>query len=374
MAVETAIWAFGVILASMRPIATPFRTIILVVLCVLIHLYSRQEQLVETGYSSRFYPVFASFLRRINGFLPISLGDLLYGVFFAWLLLAIVRKWRNRRKPGNQPPLTGFWWRQVNRICLIYIVFNLFWGINYNRSGIASQLGLEVRDYTLEELKDLNCLLVDSIRSSKTAALALNRPIGSNREVFEMVRNAYREAALKNPLLHYGPSSIKSSMWGWLGNYTGFTGYYNPFTGEAQVNTTVPRFLQPFIGCHEVAHQLGYARENEANFVGYLAAREASDPRTRYSAYLDVFTYANRSLYALDSSSAKLYRKELPPSVMADIDEWIAFNRRHQGPIEPLVRWAYGKYLENNRQPKGIFSYDEVTAYLIALRRKTGTI
>ncbi len=58
----------------------------------------------------------------------------------------------------------------------------------------------------------------------------------------------------------------------WLGNYLGFTGYYNPFTGEAQVNTTVPQFLLPNIALHEMGHQIGYAKEDEANFSAYLAA------------------------------------------------------------------------------------------------------
>ncbi len=66
-------------------------------------------------------------------------------------------------------------------------------------------------------------------------------------------------------------------MYSYLGNYLGFTGYYNPFTGEAQVNTTVPLFVQPFTTCHEIGHQLGYAKENEANFAGYLAAKSSPD-------------------------------------------------------------------------------------------------
>lgn len=184
------------------------------------------------------------------------------------------------------------------------------------------------------------------------------------------VQRSYDRAAEIYPFLHISPVSLKSSLWGWLGNYTGFTGYYNPFTGEAQVNTTVPSFLQPFVGCHEVAHQLGYAKENEANFVGFLAARSSANPAVRYSAYLDLFTYANRSLYALDSSTAQLYRRELSEPVRQDTREWIVFNRNHQSVVEPLIRWAYGKYLENNQQPKGIYSYDEVTAYLIGFYRK----
>ena len=98
-------------------------------------------------------------------------------------------------------------------------------------------------------------------------------------------------------------------MWGWLGNYSGFTGYYNPFTGESQVNSTVPVFTIPYTACHEVAHQLGYAKEMEANFAGYLAASTSDDNFFRYSVYLDLFRYANRNLFLLDCRGSVLHAK-----------------------------------------------------------------
>ena len=94
---------------------------------------------------------------------------------------------------------------------------------------------------------------------------------------------AYRYAAREHPALLYFYPSVKFSFYGYLANYLGFSGYYNPFTGEAQVNTTVPRFVQPFTTCHEIGHQLGYAKEKEANFCGFLATKSSPDPAFRYS-------------------------------------------------------------------------------------------
>lgn len=163
-------------------------------------------------------------------------------------------------------------------------------------------------------------------------------------------------------------------MWGWLGNYTGFTGYYNPFTAEAQLNTTIPKFLHPFIACHEVAHQLGYAKEMEANFVGYLAAANSDNSLLHYSVYLDLFVYANRNLYFTDSTASKIYRDALSEAVVADLKEWSRFNKNHQSIAEPIVSWVYGKYLQGNEQPDGVLSYDEVTAFIIAYYKKFGRI
>jgi len=163
-------------------------------------------------------------------------------------------------------------------------------------------------------------------------------------------------------------------MWGWLGNYLGYMGYYNPFTGEGQVNTTIPLFLQPFTTCHEIAHQLGYAKENEANFVGYLAAISSKDEFFHYSVYLDLFLYANRNLYHSDSAAANTFTKQLLPAVKNDLIVWRKFNQRHKNPVEPVIRWMYGKYLENNQQPSGMLSYDEVNGFLIAYYKKYGKL
>ena len=258
--------------------------------------------------------------------------------------------------------------------CSFYIVFNIFWGINYNRQGIAWQLGLKIEKYSTDELKEMNCLLIDRINTSKSTLTINKTAYPSNKELFKMVSNCYQNITAQYSFLKYEPPSLKSSMWGWLGNYTGFTGYYNPFTGEAQVNTSVPKFLQPFIACHEVAHQLGYAKEMEANFVGYLAAAASKDTLLHYSVYLDLFIYANRNLYYTDSVSSKLYRKDLSPAVIADLKEWTKFNKDHQSPVEPIIRWVYGKFLESNQQPHGIYSYDEVTGFIISYYKKFGKI
>ncbi|RZK11064.1 MAG: DUF3810 domain-containing protein, partial [Flavobacterium sp.] len=262
----------------------------------------------------------------------------------------------------------------VLTLALLYFIFNLFWGINYNRKGIAFQLGLPSQKYSTAELREMNCLLLDKVNSSKGALVRSASPYPGNAKLFQAVSDAYAQLSKKHAFLQYEPRSIKPSMWGWFGNYAGFTGYYNPFTGEAQVNTSIPKFLQPFTSCHEVAHQIGYAKEMEANFVGYLAARASADTLLHYSMYLDLFTYANRNLFMNDSASARLYAKDLLPEVKADIMEWRRFTRRHQGKLEPLVRWAYGKYLQSNQQPNGISSYDEVTGFLIAYYKKFGDI
>lgn len=267
-----------------------------------------------------------------------------------------------------------FFQRILIQFLLVYICFNMLWGMNYNRQGIASQLGLKMEKYTSAELKEVNEVLLKKVNESKKAILQNRTSSLQNREIFGGALEAYKELNKQYSFLYYHPRSVKSSFWGWLGNYTGFLGYYNPITGEAQVNTTVPKFSQPYTTCHEIAHQLGYAKENEANFVGYLAAAASKDTIFHYSVYLDLFLYAARNLSRADTLAARAFARQLLPEVKADLKEWSDFNDRHKNVVEPIIKWIYGKYLENNQQPSGILSYDEVTGFLVAYHKKFGKL
>ena len=348
---------------------------ILVTLTILIHVFSLNATRVETYYSTGIYPHISIILRYLLTWVPISLGDILYGIAFiylVWKLVAAIRGLKNGTITNAR--MLIFLQRVFIKMLLIYILFNVLWGINYNRKGIASQIGLNITNYSVADVKVLNSMLVKKVNESKAAIIQQAQKKLSSREIFNGACAAYNELDERYEFLSYRPASLKSSLWGWLGNYVGFMGYYNPFSGEAQVNTTVPKFIQPYTTCHEIAHQLGYAKENEANFVGYLAAASSKNVAFQYSVYVDLFLYAGRNLYRADSLAARSFADSLLPAVKADLKEWQQFDERHRNPAEPVVKWVYGKFLESNEQPLGVLTYDEVTGFLIAYYKKYGKL
>jgi Protein of unknown function (DUF3810) len=350
-------------------------TLVLAIIALVIHIYSNDSTRVENQYATGIYPAIGHFLRNLSGWLPFSLGDVLYGLIIIWMIWKIVKGIKaliKKQVTGQRFSKSAL--KTLHILLITYILFNALWGINYNRIGIAEQLQLKMDKYELADLKMINELLIEKTNAAKQALIKSNIQYPSNSRLFSKVQDAYQQAASVYPFLHYHPVSLKPSVWSWLGNYMGFTGYYIPFTGEAQVNTLVPKFLQPFTTCHEVAHQLGYAKEMEANFVAYLAASTSQDTLLQYSVYLDLFVYSNRNLFMSDSVAAKALGKQLIPAVKADLKEWKAFNEKYRNPIEPVFRWIYGKYLEGNQQPQGVLSYDEVTGFIIAWYKKYGRV
>lgn len=348
---------------------------ILLIVATLVKCVSFFSEWIEANYSTGFYPKLAALTRLALGWLPFSLGDLLYAFAAVWLLIwfiklaiAIIKK-----RVTRYSFLAGTG-RLLNTILSIYIWFNIFWGLNYDRLGIAYQLQLDPDNYTTEDIRAVTDTLLSRVNNARIALhdTIVNYP--SYTQIFQQTEQAYQIAQTKLQFLTYKNPCIKRSLYGSLGNYLGFLGYYNPFTGEAQVNVTPPAFELPFVACHEVAHQLGYGSESEANFVGYLTATASVNKQFIYSAYFEMFNYANGELFERDSVAARANYHKLDTLVRKDVVTYSNFLKAHRNPIKPYITAFYSQYLKINNQPKGIETYSDVIAWLIAYQKKYGKL
>ncbi|MDP4263339.1 MAG: DUF3810 domain-containing protein [Bacteroidota bacterium] len=348
---------------------------VLLVLCtVLIKWMSLYPGRVEEYYTYGIYPVISRVQRLLFGWIPFSIGDL----FYAFLVLVILFRTFRFFKLLFQKKLTRKYFasglqQAIFFFLFVYVFFNLLWGLNYNRTGIAAQLHLQVKPYSLTDLDTLTSVIQEKLNDySEFVTEGQRDSLDKKRRLFNESANAYHYAEKQFPFLKYRSGSVKPSLYSYLGNYLGFQGYYNPFSGEAQVNTTIPRFLEPFVTAHELAHQLGYAKENEANFVAFLACRSFPSPGFKYSMYFDIYNYAIGEVRSRDTALTRSFQKKLKPRVISDIKEYRDFYRKYQNPIEPVIMWGYGHYLKANNQPAGKETYNEVVAWLIAYYKKYG--
>ena len=349
--------------------------IFLVVLSVLIKWVSWYPDWVERNYSQHLFPWIAKVQRVLFGWIPISVGDLFYGFLILVILYKTFQFFKAilKKKLTRQYFIVGL--QQIIFFFLfVYVFFNLLWGLNYNRRGIAYQLGLEVKPYSLADLDTLTTVLQSRVNYYAGFVNQVQRDsFDRKKKLFKSAEEAFGELEKKYPFLRYNSRSIKPSIYSYLGNYLGFQGYYNPFSGEGQVNTTIPKVLEPFVTTHEIAHQLGYAKESEANFVGFLACRSYESNVFRYSVYFDMYNYAIREVFRRDTTLGKSFQEKRHPQLVKDVKGLKDFNRRYQNFIQDIVAWGYGHFLKANNQPAGKRSYDEVVAWLIAYYKKFGT-
>ncbi len=351
---------------------------ILATIIILINLLFDLSGAVRQFYFHRGYPIIGSLLRALLGWIPISIGDILYLLLMLWIIffgIRLVKAFLAFRSDKKQPLVLFL--KALFAILLIYLVFMVSWGFNYRGNRLKKSFGLSQQHYSKGELIQLCGLL--AVHTNRSHIALTGQAEDSTRVQFipsqlfrEVERNYHRAAAVYPGLVYHYPS-IKPSMFGDLMNYIGVSGYYNPLTGEAQVNTTIPPFMLPFVTCHEIAHQLGFAAEYDANFIGWVVAASSPDARFRYAANFEMLVYALGELRFKDSTAAKTIWNQVDPGVKKDYHVLRRFYDQFRNPVDPLMSDMYDRYLKANRQEMGIHSYNEVVGLLIDYFRKNTT-
>ncbi len=343
---------------------------------------ARMPQVTETWYARRVYPRVHGLVAWAAEHVPVSLGEtslLVLAAFVLWRLLRGFGRWRAGRR--SLPNLLGHALAQLlGSAGFVYAFFLLVWGLNYARAPFAESVGLEVRPATTEELAAVVEGLVERANARRAGlgedgegTLALR---AGKAGVLAELDAAYAKAGAEAPVLAGRPPVARVAFASPLMTAFGISGIYWPFTGEPHVNGDVPDATFPFHACHEVAHQRGFAREDEANFIAYRACSSSSDPDVVYAGILGALLHAWSALHTADAPRAAALRARCSAAVLRD---WEAI----QGFWQPKTKVVYvtrlaGErtnqvYLKAQGQREGTRSYGRMVDLLIAEYRKART-
>lgn len=320
---------------------------------------------IERYYSNRIYPYISSFFRIILGWIPFSFGDVLlaFGLFiFLRFLFRLIKS----RFKNFFPKMIHF----VAVLSVIYFCFYLFWGINYYREPLAKNLNYQQKKYTTKQLQKVTEHIIVKLNEyqfkiTNNDTLKVENPY-QQKEMYKIAVMGYDNLSKDYPQLSYQFSSVKSSLMSLLQTYNGTSGYLNPLTGEAHVNDKIPKSSYPTTTCHEMAHQIGYAAENEANFVGFLAANYNDDVYFKYASYRMAFGYCISEIRKRDPELSKTLWKTVHKGIIKDFNASYQFWKKYKNPFEPLVKKGYNAYLKANKQTKGVESYNYVVDLFIS--------
>lgn len=342
------------------------RTVLLLALALpvqigLLQILKHYPSFVETYYSQGLYPILSKISRYVFGWIPFSIGDLFY-LFIS--IYALRWMFKNIKRLHREP--LWFLTEIVATLSIVYFVFHLLWGFNYYREPLHKTLALE-RDYTTEQLISTTQRLI-------AKANTLHRSLGypdsvkidlpyTQKEVFKKSLNGYENLKKTFPQLAYSPKSLKKSGWSLGLSYMGYSGYYNPFSGEAQVNNLIKNYKFPVVSCHEEAHQIGYAAENEANFIATLATLHNDDPYIQYTGYIFALRYCVNEIARRDRPAYEEIITTINPGILESYREMREFWASYQNPFEDFSKAFWDQFLKASNQSQGIMSY----SYMVAL-------
>ena len=258
---------------------------------------------------------------------------------------------------------------------IAFFLYAMLCGLNYYRLTFAQNEGFDVRESTTQELVDLCSELTVELNATRAEIGGdMQAHIDERggfagyavRSIDEMKVLAEQYTTLERPV-YSQPKPV--TFFSWLMSYGDITGMYFAFTVESNINTLPPFYTIPATMGHELAHQCGYMREDEANFIAYLACKQSGDPLIRYSGYSLAYSYAISALASVDENAARQVATGLSDAVCADYAANREFWASYDGPFRTFAQQANDAYLKANDQSDGVRSYGRMVDLLLAERR-----
>ena len=329
-----------------------------------IQIIAKYPEFVENYYATGLYLYISKALRIIFGWIPFSVGDILYS-----LLGFIIIKGIYKTLKTKNINVKNTFFKTGALISVVFFFFHFNWGLNYFRQPLFERLNLEKNTYTSNELINFTKTVIKKTNEAQTLITKNDTLIVENsltkKQIKELSPEAYEQLAIKYLQFQLKNSSLKHSLFSVPLTYMGFAGYLNPITNEAQVNALIPKNNYPATICHEIAHQVGIASESEANFVGYLAAIHSTDKYCNYSGYLLALRYCLAEIYRTNPEQFELLLADLNKGILKDMQQSQDFWQSYQNWSEKYFKLFYDNFLKANKQKDGIQGYNKMVSLLI---------
>lgn len=337
-----------------------------------IKLLSFYPEKVENYYSQSFFYHLSKVEHFLFDSIPFSVGDLLYIIagiaLIRWIYHRIRTKFIHPKKWATDFFVT---------LSLLYFSFNILWGLNYYRIPLHEKLHFQT-EYEYDDLKHLTQELIlktNELQLQLMADHSLPVQINfSSKKLNEISIQSFDNLKDKRFDINHNFKQYKSSVFSLPLTYMGFSGYLNPWTNEAQVNAKIPAYRMPVLVTHEMAHQLGYAKENEANFLAAMACINHENLYIKYAGYSFALQYCLADIARQNKSDFEQLKAEINPGILKNYQEISTFWKAYQNPIEPFFEAFYDRFLKVNNQPQGMKSYHEMVGLLVNYHQKHATL
>lgn len=350
----------------------PLYSVILVTIAIFC-LFINALAILSEGFANFMNYVVGAFFRlilaKLSGWWPISFAEILIvssPLIITAIVVLSIRGFKNGKVSGIR-----FLCGTFSVLTLFYSSFVLTFACGYRGRTLDKALGLQRAEVTNEDLISTAEQIIEELN-----ALSAVTEYGQDRfsvmpysyeELNEKLNAAYIVGAERYPFIQKMKSNVKPVMLSEPMTYTHISGVYTFFTGEANVNINYPSYNLPFTMAHEMAHQRGIARENEANFVAFLICLESTDAYIRYSAYFNMLEYLSNAVYKTDIEAYRQLMKTVDINVRYEMIAYSEFFDKYRDSIASDVSGAVNNsYLISQGQTSGTRSYGLVVDLCVA--------
>ncbi|WP_367270986.1 DUF3810 domain-containing protein [uncultured Brachyspira sp.] len=347
----------------------------LIFIVVLLRITTMSKNFIENFYSRTIYKNIAGSINKLSSNFSFSLGEVLLFLFIiafiVFIVIALKKSFFNHNihslKEKSIIALNVLYVLLCSAL-VIYIIFLVFWGLNYHRLPIIENYA-DNKNITDNDIYYLAEKLIKNVNDLKSEMKYTK--VNTNYQVLNrLVESEYNKVFEEFKFLEMSYSKTKPIMISKLFLHLQITGIYSPFTSEANVNILIPSVSLPFTIGHEMAHQIGIAYEDEANFISYIACSKHSDVFVRYSANFEALLYVLGEVKR-DENYAHLMAN-LNSEIKEEMQKYYEFWQQYSGSLSKVSQTVNDTYLKANSQQYGVKSYSRVVRLLVLYFKSKG--
>ena len=264
----------------------------------------------------------------------------------------------------------------VLSMALSMFVFTFATG--YHGTSLDKKLELDQREVSAEELYQTALILAEKINEERQSMSYGKDDFSvmpySLSDMNDKLLVAYDGFCSEHDFIDHYNTRLKPVMLSELMNYTHITGVYSYFTGEANIDVAFPDYTIPYTAAHELAHQRGIAKEDEANMVAFLVCIASDDAYIRYSAYMNMYEYVANALYVASPELYKEARSALDPQIRREMVAYNSFFSKYQNSKAGTVSGAVNDTFLKFQGTEGTASYGMVVDLTVAYYKTLGMI
>ena len=335
---------------------------------ILLHLLTRDNHALMVWVSERLVRPVHRALAVLNDHLPFSVAELLIGLAVIAVLVYILYTIIKLIRCGGR--LKRLYAAVINLLAAglaVYAGFCMLWGVYYYGDDFMTSSGLKNDNISVEQLETVTEYFVALVNeySSQVPRDADGNYVADRDAILRRSNEVYANVEETLPCLSGPAVRAKGVYFSRVMSYTDFTGFFFPFTAEANVNTDFPPALFASTVAHELAHQRGVAKEQEANFAAVLASLEYGDAEYCYSACMLAYTHLGNALYSADYDAWKSIYLTLNEDVRRDFAANREYWAQFETPVQKVSNTVYEGFLHSYDQTMGLKSYGACVDLLV---------
>lgn len=344
----------------------------------IIWLCRQNAWIAEHIFALGIYKYYSIAYSSLTSLIPFSIAEWFY-ILGPILVLFVVGRYVVRMIKGRESRYEITIRFLLNAACIgstAFFLYTVGCGVNYYRYSFTYYSGLNVKDSSKQELYELVEDLVgqaNEIRAQldSTDESGVFQLTTSKHQTAVKAKDAMKHLGEKYPVLAGWNAIPKSVLFSKYMSYTEITGVFFTFTMESNVNVDIADYSIISTMCHELSHLRGFMREDEANFLAYLACANSDDLQTQYSGVMLALIHSGNALYRIDQNLYKQIRTTYSDTVNRDLEANNEYWRKYEDTVISTVSNAVNDtYLKANNQSDGVQSYGRMVDLMLALWRK----